>query len=468
MSSGEKIKLNNREYYFTCGAFSNNLVPDSTGNFSDSPKVYPISFNFIHEITINDSLFDPFIDADIILKSPTNFLENTPLLDFEFFANNRSCISFNIQPVEFANSTSFNSKINTLKLFGTICDTDTVASDTNISQLQFIKLIDSNEVSLRETKMSSIKEKINTEKTISEHLVELVSNITGVTPPQTTLPGCISFDYLFPAEFSGYDMMNFLIPYNVVMYNNVLPIQCILKYNYTSDQLTNIPCIVPFLQPSEASSNLETFILGENKGPYIPKVSEGGSPSPPSPTFIPPDNKINNIAYNNVTFRISNEDLVSQLVMNTTSSTNSNSIAYLDIIDEIKAFNSNVVSNLSPIYGKNVKLNVGLDSSKINRKNYKVISSVFDNSTNIMVAKSQLYNSFIFQNMHLSFVTNGQPYREPGKFINITKSLSDNNTNSALEKKILGQWLVTEVKHIISGDGTYKNLIQCVKPFVNK
>ena len=97
-----------------------------------------------------------------------------------------------------------------------------------------------------------------------------------------------------------------------------------------------------------------------------------------------------------------------------------------------------------------------------------MLTSVFDNSVNIKVAKSQLYNAFIFQNMFLTFTTDGQPYREPGKFINIQKNLQTNNLGSAYERKIIGQWYVTEVKHIITQEGTYKNVFQCVKPFINK
>ena len=76
-------------------------------------------------------------------------------------------------------------------------------------------------------------------------------------------------------------------------------------------------------------------------------------------------------------------------------------------------------------------------------------------------------NSFVFQNMYMTIVTKGQPYREPGKFININKQ-QNLNTGSAADRKLIGQWLVTEVQHIFTGTGTYTNIIQCVKPFINK
>jgi len=155
-------------------------------------------------------------------------------------------------------------------------------------------------------------------------------------------------------------------------------------------------------------------------------------------------------------------------VSNTTNATGLNSFEYVDVEEAIVDFNKNIIEPMASHYGGEVRLNVDLDTSKINKQNYKVLTSVFDNSINVQVAKSQLYNAFIFQNMFLTFTTDGQPYREPGKFINIKKKLDKVNTGSAFERKIIGQWYVTEVKHIITGDGKYKNFFQCVKPFINK
>ena len=113
--------------------------------------------------------------------------------------------------------------------------------------------------------------------------------------------------------------------------------------------------------------------------------------------------------------------------------------------------------------------NVDLDEHKLqkNKLNYKIINTNLNINLAVDVAKAQLYNSFIFQNMYMVFTVPGQPYREPGKFINI-KPLLLENTGTATERKLVGQWLVTEVKHVFTGDGKYNNIIQCVKPFINK
>jgi len=464
MNNGELIKLNNNDFSFTCGAFSNSIV-----NGTSTPQFFPISFGSVNEIVINDNLFDPFVDVELSLKTPGSFLENTPFVNFSFKSNNRNLISFSIEQKR--GVTGEPQSHEKFKFVGAICDSNVITSDTSLGELQTFKLIDANEASLRETKVSGRYEKIRGDISVSENIFNIINDVTGINKDEELFRDSdVNIDYLLPNHFNGYDAINFLLPYNVTT-DNTIPVQCLVKYDYIKGTLLNVPITSPFTEANGPKTNLETFLLGDNRDIPFRALKDSDrdlSPQGPQPQYIPIDNKLNNIAYNNVTFGISNEDLLPCYVMNTTSPTNTNSFAFVDLEEEIKAFDENIIKLLADLYGDGVRLNVDLDTSKTDKNNYRVISSVFSNDINVKVAKSQLYNSFILQNMFLSFTTNGQLYREPGKFINITKDLSQNNTGSAFEKKIIGQWLITEVKHIITGNGLYKNLIQCVKPFVNK
>ena len=131
----------------------------------------------------------------------------------------------------------------------------------------------------------------------------------------------------------------------------------------------------------------------------------------------------------------------------------------------MKLFETNVLNTASmkSLYGDaNIKLNVDLDESKVGQQNYKIISTPFTGNINEKIAKAQLYNSFIFQNMSLSFTCLGQPYRQAGVFINIARA--SDTVGVEFDKKLLGQWLVTDVTHIIQ-KGKYTTRLQCVKPF---
>lgn len=462
MDNPEKIRLNNRDFLFTCGAFSTKVGD------GDNRKFFPISFGSINQITINDSLFDPFIDVDLIVNTPSSLFENMPLYDFQFYANNRNSIAFNIEPADTSTLPKPYKDANKLQFFGTIWDSTVLAADSSLTQLTQFTLIDSAEAKLHETKVATVQEAVDSTVTVGENILNILTKTTNM-PMGLFDTGDLrlNINYYFPVNSTVYEAINFLLPYNIGT-SSKLPVQRLLRYNATTQSFDNKPVTDLFSFHGTEDYNLETFVLADNDGPSIPSFNTGISPVGPKPSLIIPNNNVNNLAYNNVNFNISNNDFVSVYVTNTTNPTNVNSFNYVDIVDAIADFDKSFIKPLWDFYGGSVRLNVDLDTSKINKQNYKVLTSVFDNSVNIKVAKSQLYNAFIFQNMFLTFTTDGQPYREPGKFINIQKNLEANNLGSAYERKIIGQWYVTEVKHIITREGTYKNVFQCVKPFINK
>lgn len=475
----EIIKFNDREFSFECGVISQRSQQSLDGTTKTNTTLAPISYNTLQELVINDSLFDPFLDATLTIKTNGNGVEATPLLGFEFYSNNNNGVIFKIQPIDVLKLNDQFKSDNTLEFYGVVCYQTVYGSDNSIEQLQEFKLQDIKEAKLRETKVAAVNiPNVMSSKSIQANIVDITSNIIGIGEnnffPAEQLKSntllnetSIRFDYTYPNHFNGFDAINFLLPYNITTING-LPIQNILKYNYTTAQFFNIPVVYPFLNPFQDYSNLETFVIGEDDSVPVPGFNQGATSQGPSPNIVLPSNKVNNIAYNNINFDIANNDLLPICVMNTTNPLNITSMVYVDLQEEIKLFDNNIIKQeLTQLYGNDVKLNIDIDESKLNKLNYKIINTNLPINIAVDVAKAQLYNSFIFQNMYMTFTVPGQPYREPGKFINIKKTLTE-NTGSATQRKIIGQWLVTEVKHVFSGDGRYTNVIQCVKPFINK
>lgn len=481
----ERIKINNRDFLFDCAAVSYRtqttpgtnitglITPDKT---NINATVAPIGYNIIQEIVINDSLFDPFMDGTITFKTTNNGIEAIPGVGFEFFSNNNNTIALKIEPEDTSTLTSSNEvkKHNIIQFSGTICESSSYAPETGNSQLHYFKLQDVNESKLREIKVAAVGiPKVDGTQNIFFNIGNLLGktinaniNFNGLLGTGGASTG-VGFNYTYPSHFNAFDALNFLIPYNISKVNE-LPVQNILKYDYTTKQFNCAPITQPFLTARQQSANLETFVLGEDESAQLPTLNQGIAPPGPSPDIVLPDNKLNNLSYNNVNYNIANNDLLPICVMNTINPLNIVSMVYIDLQKEIQLFDNNIIKQeLTRLYGNEVKLNIDIDESKLNKLNYKIVNTNLDINTAVDVARAQLYNSFIFQNMYMTFVVTGQPYREPGKFINIKKRLLT-NTGSAADRKLVGQWLVTEVKHIFSGDGTYKNVIQCVKPFINK
>jgi hypothetical protein len=466
----ELIKFNDREYSFDCGVVSHRL----DDALQTTASLAPISYNTLQELVINDSLFDPFLDATLTIKTKGSGVEATPLLGFQFFSNNNNGVVLKIQPTDIQGTDVFFLTQNTLEFYGVVGDQTVYGSDSSIEQLQQFTLCDVKEARLKETKLAAVNiPSVTQSKSIVKNINNITKRIIGedILTEGTSDSNNInnSFDYVFPSHFNGFDAINFLIPYNISIVNN-LPVQNILRYDYTRKHFTSTPVVQPLLTPRAESSNIETFILGGDESVQLPELNRGDAPAAPVPQIISPNNRVNNIAYSNVSYNIANNDLLPICVLNTVNPYNVTSMVYIDLEEQIKLFDNNIIKqDLARIYGNNVRLNVDLDIHKLknNKLNYKIVNTNLNINTAVDIAKAQLYNSFIFQNMYMVFTVPGQPYREPGKFINI-KPLLLQNTGTATERKLVGQWLVTEVKHVFTGDGKYNNIIQCVKPFINK
>ncbi len=465
MSKFENITLNNRQFRFSCALMSGS-VNTQGGETND---MFPVGYNSVNRITVYDDLFSPFMSAEVVLKAPGNFTENAPGLKFRYTSNNRNLIGFYLEPEDTAELAEPNNKLNQLFLVGNIEDYNAIAESVNSAQFHFYKVIDSNQVLLEEKKVSNVYEKVNTGITASDNIKEIVKLGLGpnyVDGQFTAGDTNVDRPYLFPIYFSLMDAINFLLPFNISEKSG-LPAQLFIRYDYHTKQMKNFSLLDLFLEPDKLENNLETFYLGTNDGDPDNSGDVGNVKFPQS-NFVPIQNTVNNLTYNNVDFKSSNEVLLPILVSNTTDPTNSNAFTYVDLKKEIQNFQDKIITKLSPLYGNSVKLNVDLDESKLNKQNYRVLTSPFSIDLNVKVAKAQMYNSFLMHNMNMTFVTDGQPYREPGKFITIGRQSSDKVPDTMFTNKIFGQWLVTQVQHIITGDGKYKNVIQCVKPFINK
>jgi hypothetical protein len=70
---------------------------------------------------------------------------------------------------------------------------------------------------------------------------------------------------------------------------------------------------------------------------------------------------------------------------------------------------------------------------------------------------TKIFNSFVFDNVAITFRTKGNTYRKPDRFIEIKSEKKDIN----------GYWFIISVKHIFT-DSVYENEITCVKFYLDK
>lgn len=78
------------------------------------------------------------------------------------------------------------------------------------------------------------------------------------------------------------------------------------------------------------------------------------------------------------------------------------------------------------------------------------------------IAKAQMVSNLTFFNLQLAIDNIGDTARKAGKFIDVFKR---NKKEEIVDKKLLGRWFVTKVRHLFIKD-KYFNVISCVKTFV--
>lgn len=92
---------------------------------------------------------------------------------------------------------------------------------------------------------------------------------------------------------------------------------------------------------------------------------------------------------------------------------------------------------------------------------FKTFSSPFPLEKARNLAEAELTANMTFYNLQLIINNLGDTKRTSGKFIDIFRQDKEQD----VDKKLLGRWLVTKVRHEFVGD-SYQNTLQCIKTYV--
>jgi len=100
------------------------------------------------------------------------------------------------------------------------------------------------------------------------------------------------------------------------------------------------------------------------------------------------------------------------------------------------------------------------------KKSQKLLNNMFtldnEQKRRAIKGRNQLYKNLIFLNNAVSLSIKGDTHRRTGRFFSIDRK--DPYFNNEFDEKILGQYFIVSVKHIISKE-TYSNEIMGVKPY---
>ena len=81
------------------------------------------------------------------------------------------------------------------------------------------------------------------------------------------------------------------------------------------------------------------------------------------------------------------------------------------------------------------------------------------------IAKAQMISNLTFYNLQLSIDNIGDTNRKAGKFVDVFKRSINPEKEDIVDKKLLGRWFVTKVRHLFLKD-KYYNVLSCIKTCV--
>jgi hypothetical protein len=467
MSNNNIITLNNIDYHF--GSFVKSSETILLSGVDTDNRLSLLQFAAYGGIGIVDSIFAPFSKLSFTLNVPNNGVENQS--NFIFKGNNRNQYSMimartdthSVFPVNI-NTLSDVQKGTILSYNGIITNMVSIGQVKNGFSIQEIECGELIECLLKEKKIAQIIPAVDNAKTVSQNIADILKL---VLPPDkvddssknNSFSKCterFTSPFVYPVDFTAYDAIEFLLPFCLGKVKEV-DTQLFLQYNNISGKFILRSPLEDLLTFNVS----ERFNIGEQVGD-LPELSDTISRS--NGAYFA-GNDINSYSFLDVGFNRSNTNYVNIKIINSSNPFQAGDLGYIKIEEEVNKFTSNILSNLQKNYTNGVKANIPLDSSKLGGDgalNYKVLKGPYERGQLERIARSQLNSLFVFENMTLFLTVPGQVYRTPGEFIEINRSTK----GGEFDKKLLGHWYITEVKHIIDSKGVYMNQLLCTKPFI--
>jgi len=395
----------------------------------------------IRGMTLVDSIFNPFMNGTLSIANPYDFMEN----EYLFRGDGRDKFKILFKPKDGKEDEAFERE------FYVVDDMNDINPLVRSENMKTLVLTETNSLPFSDNipfakrytgKVGDILKDIFTEL-LGEELVDSDNWESG------------DFDYDFSPPLSYryldlvYDLMQIYYAKDGDLYVKGLILFDTKKKKYTLQLISKIF--------EDNKKNLqEGFALGD-----LSDTIETANPNnPPAEAetgqYIGP---MKNLGYSTPLYGWNGDFFINYLVFGYDKILGVHKIRKLSIEDLKEKWKSKFVEVFKAIAGKPKPFLVSNKKTKNKFKNYKLPYPVEDN---VKIVEAEIHNALTFYNLQATFTNIGDTRRQMGKFVDIYKT-KDQTLKS--DEKILGRWLVTQVKHIFYGD-LYQNELACCKTYV--
>ncbi len=424
----EVFLINGIEYEFECKL--------------TNPDGQEISFtkSAIQGMTLIDNLFGVMTSATISIANPYDYIEDSYFLR----GDGRDRVHLMFKPKEGED----NSKIE--NEFVVVNDTDTVNPMARSENIKTLDLMDVNFVPFMDLVPYGKVYSGKVGKLVQELFIELLGD--DVVDKENWEEGDFSITFIPPVTYRYIDVLGYLI-----------------RMFYGKDEDIFVK---GFLGRSEGKYNLKFIskLFAKNNDetqeafPLGDLTSEVDTDNPNNPQSGPEVKEyiggLRNLGYSTPMYDWTKDYFLNAVVTGYDPTMGQQRIQVLKFDDVRDKWTKKFVDVFKSISGKPKPFAIKNDTTKKRFKFYKFPYPVEDC---VKLVEAEMHNNLTFINLQISFSNIGDSKRRAGKFIDVFTTRGDTKLKS--DEKILGRWLVTEVRHIFLAD-LYINQLYACKTYI--
>jgi hypothetical protein len=394
----------------------------------------------VRGMTLIDNIFEPFESGTISIANPYDFIENK----YAFRGDGRDKIKIMFKSKE-------GKKIKYENVFSITGDSNAGTPDNRLENIKTFNLIDA--------KVLPFLENIPYAKSYSGKvgtiLKDIFSELLGDKFIGEWTTGDFELTYMPPINWRYIDVVYYLLRIFYEKSDNI-HVKAFLQWDHSEEKF-NLVSISKLFQDNNKKSNLmDAFAIGDSTSEFDP--SNPNNPPAESETgiYIGPSR---NIGYSTPSHDITNNFFVNRLVHGYDPILGEHKIKKIDIKKLKTKWKKHFVDVFTCIGGAPKPSLVINDTVSKKFKHYRMPFKIEDS---VKIIEAELISALIFYNLQATFNNIGEQFRQSGKFIDIYKTKKERLKS---DEKLLGRWLVTEVRHIFFGD-LYRNQMSCTKTYV--
>lgn len=394
----------------------------------------------VRGMTLVDNIFEPFETGTISIANPYDALEDNYFLR----GDGRDKFKIKFKGKDQPDSEKYENE------FAIIGDSNDGYPDTRTENIKTFSLVDAKILPFLETVPYG---KVFAGK-VGDILKEIFEDLAeGKVGDWES--GDFEIEYIPPLNFRYIDVVYYLLR---IFYAKAgdLHVKAFILWSHKDEKFSFQLITKIFEDNSKKEKLMDAFGLGDHTHEFKSENPNNPPPGAETGKYIGPTK---NIGYSTPLHNITNNFFVNRLVHGYDPILGETKVRKIDIKKLKEKWKKKFVDVFSSVGGKPKPFIV---LNKTNTQKFKHYRLPYPIENSVKIVEAELNSAMVFYNLQCSFSNMGYTSRQSGGFIDIYKSKEEQLKS---DEKLLGRWLVTEVRHIFFAD-LYRNQLFCTKTYV--